>query len=154
MKKVAFLMLIFMMSFSTIQAQQKKSIDLNWKTDMNEAMKLAKSKNKHILIYFTGTDRSIPCKMLNNDFFYTEKFKKFADKHLVLVRVNSSRIPGLVNSYQQEKNIELSRKYDQRIHPTVVLTDANGKKIGAVESYNYLHDTSKYYELINKAVKN
>ncbi len=133
-------------------AQQKKSIDLNWKTDFKEASQLAKKQHKLILIYFTGSDWSKPSKMLDNDFFYTEKFQKIAADNLILLRVNSPRRPNLISSLQRDKNLELKRIYSQKIIPTVVLTDAEGNLLGMLESYNYLHDTSKHYLLIERAL--
>ena len=153
MKKIAVIIFICY-CFASLHSQNNKPISLTWHTNFEEAKLIAHSQNKHILIYFTGSDRSIPCNMLNNDFFNTERFKKIADKHLVLLKIYNPRRPGIVSRFQQDKNLEISRKYKQRVHPTVVLTDADGNQIGAVESYNYLHDTSKYYLLINKAIKN
>ena len=134
-------------------AQQKKSIDLNWQTNFEEAKKLAKSQNKLILIYFTGSDWSKPSKMLNKDFFYTKKFQKIALENLILVRINAPRRPDLISSLQKNKNLELKKKYNQKVVPTVVITDAKGNSLGKLESYNYLHDTSKHYKLIEKALK-
>ncbi|MGB5364022.1 MAG: thioredoxin family protein [Aureibaculum sp.] len=151
MKKIFYILLIF--SFVTTNAQIDKSIDLNWHTNFDEAKQMANSQDKLILIYFTGSDWSQPCKLLNQDFFYTEKFQQIAKKHLVLVRVNSPRRPNLISDLQKNKNSELSTMYNQKVYPTVVLTDAQGKKLGILESYNYLHDTSKHYALINKVIK-
>lgn len=133
---------------------QKKGYDLNWQSDIEQAKNLAKEDNKLILIYFTSSDASTSAsKSLNEDFFYTEKFKDLADKNLVLVRVNIPRRANLISDIQKSSNQELSIKYQQRVIPTVVLCDPKGKKIGMIESYNYLHDTSKHYALINNALK-
>lgn len=136
-------------------AAQKKGYDLNWRSDFDQAKIVAKQSNKLILIYFTSSDASTTAsKSLNEDFFYTEKFKNLADDHLILVRVNISRRETLAAELQKSSNQLLISKYDQKIIPTVVLCDANGTKIGMIESYNYLHDTSKHYALINEAIKN
>ena len=76
MKKIFYILLIF--SFVTTNAQIDKSIDLNWHTNFDEAKQMANSQDKLILIYFTGSDWSQPCKLLNQDFFYTEKFQQIA----------------------------------------------------------------------------
>jgi len=152
MKKFGYILLLLLFSFADSNAQQK-SIDLNWQTNFEEAKQLASSQNKLILIYFTGSDWSQPCKRLNKDFFYTEKFQKIAQQNLILVRVNSPRRPDLISSLQKDKNLELKKQYNQKVLPTVVLTNANGNTLGKVESYNYLHDTSKHYNLIEKGVK-
>jgi len=134
---------------------QKKGYDLNWQSDIEQAKELAEKDGKLILIYFTSSDASTQAsKSLNEDFFYTEKFKDLSEKNLVLVRVNIPRRANLISEIQQSSNQELRVKYEQRVVPTVVLCDSEGKKLGMIESYNYLHDTSKHYALINKALKN
>jgi len=153
MKRFVFILFFLAVGLTTVNSQSKKSIDLNWHTDFENAKELASSQNKSILIYFTGSDWSRSSKMLNKDFFYTEKFQKIASENLILVRVNSPRRSNLISNLQQTKNQKLSKTYHQKVYPTVVLTDANGKQLGIVESYNYLHDTSKHYALINKVVK-
>ena len=152
MKKFKYiLLLIIIIANNNVIAQ--KSIDLNWQTDFEEAKQLADSQNKLILIYFTGSDWSQSCKRLNTDFFYTEDFQELAQKYLILVRINSPRRSGLISGFQESKNLELKKRYNQKVFPTVIITDAEGKQLGMLESYNYLHDTSKHYELIERALK-
>ncbi len=151
MKKQLHILLLLTFSIAISNAQQKKSIDLNWQTDFEQAKKLASSENKNILIYFTGYDRISSCNLLNNDFFYTDKFQKIAQKNLILVRVNIPKREDAISEEQKEKNTLLSKQYHLRVHPTVVLTNAKGELLGKIESYNYLHDTSKHYALIEKA---
>jgi len=150
MKKYLYILIILAFTIVNSNAQQKKSIDLNWQTDFEKAKLLASTENKNILIYFTGYDRINSCNLLNKDFFYTEKFQKIAKKYLILVRVNTPKREDAISEEQKIKNTTLSKRYNQKVHPTVILTDAKGKQLGKVESYNYLHDTSKHYALIEK----
>ncbi len=151
-KQILYILFFLIVTVDTVNGQTK-SIDLNWQTDFEEAKQLATKQNKLILIYFTGSDWSQPCKLLNKDFFYTEKFQKIATENLILVRVNSPRRPDLISGFQKDKNLELKKRYNQKILPTVILTDANGTSLGMIESYNYLHDTSKHYALIEGVLK-
>ena len=153
MKKLA-VILIVCLAFSTTLNAQQKGFDLNWQTNFEVAKEAAEKNNKTILIYFTGSDWSSACTNLNKDFFYTEKFKKIADEKLILVRVDAPRRPNLISELQASYNSKLSKKYGQKVYPTVVLVNAKGEELGKVESYNYLRDTSKHYELINEALKN
>ena len=150
MKKFV-IILILLGYFGSAISQNQASIDLNWTTNYEDAKNKAMAQNKHILIYFTGSDWSKPCKLLNKEFFYTEKFQKIAEQNLILLRVNSPKRPDLISNLQKEQNSELSKLYGQKVHPTVVLTKANGQMVGMIESYNYLHDTSKHYALVAKA---
>ena len=153
MKKFKYILLLIIIIIANNNVIAQKSIDLNWQTDFEEAKQLADSQNKLILIYFTGSDWSQSCKRLNTDFFYTEDFQELAQKYLILVRINSPRRSGLISGFQESKNLDLKKRYNQKVFPTVVITDAEGKQLGMLESYNYLHDTSKHYELIERALK-
>ncbi len=153
MKKFKYILLLIIIIIANNNVLAQKSIDLNWQTDFEEAKQLADSQNKLILIYFTGSDWSQSCKKLNTDFFYTEDFQELAQKYLILVRINSPRRSGLISGFQESKNLDLKKLYNQKVFPTVIITDAEGKQLGMLESYNYLHDTSKHYELIERALK-
>ena len=153
MKIFKYILLLIFILIANNNVLAQKSIDLNWQTDFEEAKQLADSQNKLILIYFTGSDWSQSCKKLNTDFFYTEDFQELAQKYLILVRINSPRRSGLISDFQESKNLDLKKIYNQKVFPTVIITDAEGKQLGMLESYNYLHDTSKHYELIERALK-
>ncbi|MDY7396694.1 thioredoxin family protein [Aureibaculum sp. 2210JD6-5] len=153
MNKIFYILFLTLSCSFGINAQNKKPIDLNWQTDFEKAKELATSETKHILIYFTGYDRSDSCQMLNEDFFYTEKFQKIANQHLILVRVNEPIRQNAISDDQKKKNNVLSKKFNQKVHPTVVLCSADGELISMIESYNYLRDTSKHYALLEKVIK-
>ncbi len=154
--KIIKTILIFAALFAAMEGfAQKGAFDLNWQSDMEQAKVMAQQQEKLILIYFTSSDAtSTASRSLNADLFYTRKFKELADRHLVLLRVNLPRRSNLISEVQRSSNNKLSVLYDQKVIPTVVICDAKGIKLGMVESYNYLHDTSKHYALINEAIKN
>ena len=151
MKRIIGIAVLCLAFYSQPFFAQKKGIDLNWQTNFEVAKKTAAINKKVILLYFTGSDWSSACKNLNKDFFYTEKFKEIAEKNLILVRIDAPRRPNLISELQASYNNQLKKKYDQKVYPTVLLVDALGTKIDMIESYNYLHDTSKHYEMIIKA---
>ncbi len=153
MKRITIIILLITLIGSQHFFAQQKSIDLNWQTNFEEAKKQASKNDKKILIYFTGSDWSSACKNLNKDFFYTEKFQKIAQKSFILVRVDAPRRPNLISELQSSYNRGLSKTYGQKVYPTVVMVDSSGTKLGMIESYNYLHDTSKHYELLSKVLK-
>ena len=152
MKKIFTIVFTLFITVISVNAQQKQ-VDLNWQTDFEKAKQDAKADQKLILMYFTGSDWSKPCKLLNEDFFYTKKFKEATQDHFILVRINSPRRPDLISTAQIDKNLALRKLYSQKVFPSVVITDAEGKQIGSVESYNYLHDTSKHYKLIDDSLQ-
>jgi thioredoxin-related protein len=149
---------LFFILFLTLESTNAQDIDnLNWISDFNQAKEIAKKENKPILIFFTGSDWCGLCKMLKKDFFATEKFKKIADEKLVLYKADFPRRTDLVTSKQMEINKQLDSKYSKtrrkRVFPTIVIIDSNGKELSFLESYNYIHDTSRHYKMLEFVFK-
>ncbi len=152
MKKVIFLLTLILFQFTLINAQEKN--ELNWLEDFEQAKVIAKEQNKPILIFFTGSDWCGLCKMLEKDFFSTDEFKETATNSLVLYRADfPQRRTDIVTAAQKLVNEALDKKYSKtrgtRVFPTIVMIDATGKEINFIESYNYIHDTSRHTKLID-----
>jgi len=151
MKKVILLFTLVLFQF-TLNAQEKS--ELNWLEDFEQAKVIAKKQNKPILIFFTGSDWCGLCKMLEKDFFSTDKFKETANKSLILYKADfPQRRTDIVTAAQKLVNTALDKKYSKtrgtRVFPTIVMIDASGKEINFIESYNYIHDTSRHTKLID-----
>jgi len=158
MKKALILISIIFFQIININAQEANAIDkLNWISTYDEAKKLAKEENKPILIFFTGSDWCGICKMLDKDFLSTKKFKKIADESLILYKADFPRRTDLVSAEQKKVNEKLDKKYSKsrkkRSFPTIVITNANGDELGYIESYNFIHDTTRHYGLIKEVLK-
>ncbi len=155
MKKAILILTVIIISNFSVNAQNND--DLNWISSFKKAKEIAVSENKPILIFFTGSDWCGLCKMLDKDFFASEKFKKIAKKSFVLYKADFPRRTDIVSEIQKKENTILDKKYSktrgQRVFPTIVIVDANGKEIEFLESYNYIHDTSRHYKLINYILK-
>ena len=151
MKRVILSLLILFLTIEVSNAQ--KTDHLNWIPDFEQAKKIAKQQNKPILIFFTGSDWCGLCKMLDADFFASDKFKKIADEKLVLYKADFPRRTDLISQKQKETNQLLDKKYSknrrQRVFPTIVITDPNGKELSFLESYNYIHDTGRHYKMLD-----
>ena len=156
-KKVILLLTIVLFQVFNVNAQEKS--DLNWIEDFEQAKKIAKEQNKPILIFFTGSDWCGLCKMLEKDFFVTSEFKKIANSKLVLYKADfPQRRTDIVTAAQKLVNDALDKKYSKtrgkRVFPTIVMVDASGKEINFIESYNYIHDTSRHSKLIDFVLAN
>lgn len=100
-----------------------------WLTDVPQAQAQAKKNNKLVLMDFTGSDWCPWCIKLRNEVFDTQEFKTYADKNLVLVEVDFPR--KKVQSAELKKaNAALERKYGIQGYPTVIVLNADGKKVG------------------------
>jgi thioredoxin-related protein len=150
MKKLLFFAVLFI-GFS-VTAQEDVKIDCL--TDFEKAKKISKKTKKPILIYFTGSDWCPPCKMLKEDFFYTEKFKEKA-ANFVLVMADFPRRIDIITEKQREKNKKLGKKYNRKSKfPNIVAVDHKGNEIDNITSYNMLRDTSRHYKFLEKIMEN
>lgn len=114
---------------------------LNWKTNLDEALAVAKQENKDILINFTGSDWCQWCKRLSDEVFSKSEFEEFASKNLVLVKIDFPRNIEQSNA-TKFYNQKLANMYGVEGFPTIILLDKNGRGIlktgyvqGGVENY-------------------
>ena len=150
---VSCLFLVCSVVFVTAQDSVELKHHLNWEKNYAKAEKIAKKNNKPLLIFFTGSDWCGPCKMLVEDFFETEQFKKIADNEFVLYEADRPRNSDLITDTQREDNLKLSLKYNVSSYPTVIILNSKGKEIGRKKSYNFMRDPSYYFSFIDKTLK-
>jgi protein disulfide-isomerase len=101
----------------------------SWQTDYKKAQEEAKTSKKLLLIEFTGSDWCPPCMQLQRDVFAKHEFQDYASKNLVLLELDFPRrktqSPDLA-----KQNEELAARYGIQAFPTVLVLNAEGKKIG------------------------
>jgi thioredoxin-related protein len=155
MNKLIFFFAVLMLQTININAQD--SNDLNWIDDFKTAKKIASKEHKPILIFFTGSDWCSLCKMIEKDFFASKKFLNIAKNDLVLYKADFPRRTDIVSEKQKETNENLSKKYSKtrskRVYPTIVMINAKGKELDFIESYNYIHDTTRHFKLLELVLK-
>lgn len=150
MKKLLFLAAFFI-GFSALA---QEDIKLDWITDFEEAKKISKKEKKPILIYFTGSDWCPPCKMLKEDFFYTEKFKE-KSKDFVLFMADFPRRIDIITDAQRKENTQLAMKYNKKNKfPNIVAINHKGKELDNIMSYNMMRNTNRHYKFLEKVLKN
>ena len=149
------LLVLFAFAFIfKVSAQEDTMVQLNWLTDINQAKKEASKQNKPILIYFTGSDWCSPCKMLKEDFFYTEKFEDKA-RSFVLLLVDMPRRKDIITEEQRAKNNTVVRKYNkQGSYPTLVALNGKGHVIGELSGYSFLRETDRHYAFVDSILEN
>jgi|SRR5580704_12062751 thioredoxin-related protein len=103
--------------------------ELNWQTDLPKAQEQAKKEGKLILMDFTGSDWCPWCIKLHNEVFSKPEFADYAKKNLVLVIVDFPRTKPQSDELKKA-NDALQRKFKIEGYPTVIVTDAAGKKVG------------------------
>ena len=155
MKKIVLSCLFLISSVTLVSAQDNIEVkhSVNWEKSYSKAEKVAEKENKPLLIFFTGSDWCGPCKMLVEDFFETEKFKKIADAGLILYEADNPRNTDLVSDFQREDNLKLRSKYNVNSFPTIIILNSKGKEIGRKKSYNFMRDPSYHFSFVEESLK-
>ena len=102
-----------------------------WLTNFEEARKIAKEKNRFILLNFSGSDWCGPCMRMRKEIFESTDFKTFSDTHLVLLNADFPRNKKYrLSKEQQIHNDKLADKYNAAgKFPLTILLDAQGNLV-------------------------
>lgn len=88
-----------------------------WLVNMNDAQAQSVKDQKPILVYFTSNDTCGQCKQLEADVFSTPMFKEWAEKKVVLFKVDFSTLEQLPAG-SQEQNTAMARSLKVSTYPT------------------------------------
>jgi len=118
---------------STAQEASKSSgsAKSGWLTNFAQAQEEAKTRQKLLLMDFTGSDWCGWCIMLDKEVFSKPEFQEYASKNLVLLELDFPRRKQLP-AEMQAQNERLAMQYRIQGFPTVVVLDGNGKPVGAL----------------------
>jgi thioredoxin-related protein len=115
---------------SQIEAQLPRlDYNLGWIEDYRRAQAIAQQQKRYIFLCFTSMDGGEWSKKMFDEIFDTESFKDYARNHLVLVKLDfptATTQPENVKS----QNRTLAEQFNIRGFPTVVVLNAQGKKMG------------------------
>lgn len=151
--KKSFYLLLFLsaISFSfSFNSPVSDSQELKWDTDFDHALKIAKQKNKPLLVFFTGSDWCGPCKLLEQDFFESVTFQNAAENDLVLYKADFPRRRDLVSVEQKKKNAELQAKYGVRGYPTIIILNGKGQILERQVGYNRNLGTDEHFNMLKR----
>ena len=98
-----------------------------WLDDLQAALEKGKKENKPVFALFTGSDWCPPCQKLEKNVLLQPAFKAFAEKHLVLLFLDSPRDTKL-DEKTQKQNEALSKKFSVEGVPTAIILSADGQK--------------------------
>lgn len=100
-----------------------------WTTDYKAAMAQAKATDGKVFLFFTGSDWCGWCKRLDREVLSTRDFVTYAEKNLILVKLDfprGFRLPADV----AKQNEQLTQMYQVGGFPTVVVLDSKGRISG------------------------
>ena len=124
--KAIFIPVIIIVILSLGCSNTPASDSLEWKTNVEEAVQIAKEENKAVLINFTGSDWCKWCFKLNDEVFSQAEFEKYAAENLVLVKIDFPRSVPQTNETKMY-NQTLAQKYGIQGFPTILIMDNAGK---------------------------
>lgn len=116
-------------STETAPANQAPATKPGWITSYEQAQQEAKTKNKLVLIDFTGSDWCGWCKLLDREVFSKPEFKEYASKNLVLVEVDFPKMKVLSDAARTQ-NILLAQRFQIQAFPTIIVLNSDGKMVG------------------------
>lgn len=122
MKKIA-----LFLSLLVITASQSFAAGSGWTDNYEAAKAQAKKENKVLLLNFTGSDWCGWCIKLHDEVFSKKAFKDYAKEKLILVELDFPR--GRQSKKLQEQNKALQKEHAVTGYPSIILVDADGKKI-------------------------
>ena len=112
----------------TRDKERPESLIYGWSTNIEEAVVQATEEDKHLFVYFAGSDWCPFCENFDKKVISAPVFYRFLDKEFVPVLIDFPRsIP--ISEEQVAYNDEKAALYDIRGFPTVVILDKNGEEI-------------------------
>lgn len=110
-------------------ALSRAADDASWRTDYAKALETARTEKKMVLLDFTGSNWCGWCKKLDKEVFSTTEFKDYAQKNLVLVKLDFPR--GLPQpETEKAQNEKLAKQYNIEGFPTIIVLNSEGKQVG------------------------
>lgn len=97
-----------------------------WITDFEQAQAIAAQQDKHLFLYFTGSDWCPWCIRLDREVLSDAEFVLPAQREFVFVLLDFPRDKSGQSQALQQQNAELAARYRIEGYPTVVLADSNG----------------------------
>lgn len=98
-----------------------------WTQDWDAALQTALEKKLPVLVNFTGSDWCGWCKLMDREVFSKDAWKKYAEKNLILVKIDFPNNKTLVPEKFVGRNKKLAKNFGIRGFPTFVLLKPDGK---------------------------
>ncbi|RXR19398.1 thioredoxin [Flavobacterium amnicola] len=123
MRKIIYIIAILFASHASAQESLHQTF--------NQSIEKAKTENKKVLLYFSGSDWCAPCVKFKKQYILTDPFIAFSSENLVTYNADFPRLKKnqLTKEITQE-NEALAEKYNNTgIFPLILLLDTDGKII-------------------------
>jgi protein disulfide-isomerase len=105
-----------------------------WTEDYASAVATAKREHKLILLDFTGSDWCIWCQKTDAEVFSTREFKDFADRKLILVKLDYPQEHPQSDAIKAQ-NARMLDRFGITGYPTLIVMNSNEKVLLAQTGY-------------------
>ncbi len=117
------------MAWFTLQASAE---EIDWMTNLDEALKKAKAEKKVVLLDFTGSDWCGWCMKLKREVFDTPEFASYASRNVVMVEIDFPMHKPQSDDLKKQ-NEALQAKYEVKGYPALIILDSEGNQIGSMK---------------------
>ena len=121
MKKI---LILFLFAFGSLAIQAQ---ELNWHTNVKEAIAIGNKEKKPLLLFFTGSDWCGWCIRLQNEVLKTPEFAKWANENVILVELDYPRRTPQTPEIKQQNN-ELQQAFSIQGFPTIYFANGTNKE--------------------------
>ncbi|ESU28809.1 Thioredoxin family protein [Flavobacterium limnosediminis JC2902] len=107
------------------------------KLNFQQSLEKAKTENKNVLLFFSGSDWCAPCVKFKKHFVETDQFKTFSTENLIVYNADFPRLKKnqLPTEITQE-NEKLAEKYNNDgLFPLILLMNNKGEVLKKWEHY-------------------
>lgn len=113
------------------------SISFGQQKSFTNSIETAKTENKKVFLYFSGSDWCAPCVKFKKFIVNTPEFQTFATANLVIYNADFPRLSKNKLAKEVEKENEtLADKYNSKgIFPLILLLDAEGNVLKKWEEF-------------------
>jgi thiol-disulfide isomerase/thioredoxin len=144
------LVFLFLSFFSKFEAHA----GFNWEASYLVALDHAKAEKKLILIDFTGSDWCGWCVKLDKEILSTQEFQNYADKNLILLKVDFPKKASLTPNLAKQNN-DLKAQYQIKGFPTLVVLNSNAQEVDRIVGFGPIKNgTQALISRLNKFKSN
>ena len=110
-----------------------EDVKLKWCSNYSTAIEKAKKENKIVMLFFTGSNWCGACKSLDKWVFHTKEFEEYANKNLILFKVDFPKDLKEGKLIRSEIAIDMKRLYSfENKFPTCIFVTPDEKEIGKI----------------------
>ncbi|MCF7919448.1 MAG: thioredoxin family protein [Candidatus Cloacimonetes bacterium] len=120
MMKKSLAVLFFLVTLTLIYAG-----NINWQSNVDDALQRAKENDKYVFVFFTGSDWCSWCHKLTGEVFDHQEFQNYVNKKMEMVLLDFPQTITLPQDQAAYNEAQLE-KYGVRGFPSIIILENNG----------------------------